>query len=507
MPPHIKLSISQGPSTGREYLFDDRTTCIVGRAPDCTLQLPDDAEHQRTSRHHCLLDINPPDIRVRDFGSRNGTHVNGKSIGQRPKGQSPSEGAKIKFPEHDLQDGDEIKLGNTVFRVELYLPATCSGCSSEIAEDDRAASEVADEVYRCSACRALDQTASYDRRSSDRRTCTRCGRDVSHEVGKLRKGDYVCKACKANPLKIARRMLDAAKTGQRDLAVIEGYSIVRELGRGGMGAVYLARHEDTGEQVALKVMLPAVAASQRAAQMFLRETENTKALHHDRIVRLRDSGCFEGVFFFTLDFCDAGSIAERMEKLGRNLSPVEAGRLILQALDALEYAHCAPIPNVRMKNGSYRPGKGLVHRDLKPDNIFLCRDGRSVSAKIGDFGLAKAFDLAGLSGQTCSGDLSGTPYFMPREQVRNFRCSQPSVDLWAVAATMYFMMTGAPPREFRQDKDVWQTILVCDAVPIRKREPKIPKPLAKVIDAALVEQPRIGFQSASEFRRALDEVL
>ncbi len=160
-----------------------------------------------------------------------------------------------------------------------------------------------------------------------------------------------------------------------------------------------------------------------------------------------------------------------------------------------------------MKDGSYQSGRGLVHRDLKPHNLFLSREKRLLSVKIGDFGLAKAFDLAGLSGQTRSGDLSGTPHFMPREQVLNFKCSRPPVDVWATAATLYYMLTGAVPRDFEPNKDVWQTVLDCDAVPIRKRDRGIPPRLAEVIDAALVERPQIGFQTAGQFKLALESVL
>jgi serine/threonine protein kinase len=214
------------------------------------------------------------------------------------------------------------------------------------------------------------------------------------------------------------------------------------------------------------------------------------------------------VFYFTLELCNAGNAAQLVKRLGRPLSPAEAGPLVLQTLEGLQYAHAAPIPNIRMKDGSYQAGSGLVHRDLKPDNIFLCRQGRApATAKIGDFGLAKAFDLAGLSGQTRSGDLGGTPHFMARQQVLNFKCSQPPVDVWAAAASLYFMLTGAVPRDFPPNKDPWQTVLETDAVPIRRRARGLPKRLAEVIDAALVERPEIGFQTAAEFKRALEAAL
>ena len=103
-------------------------------------------------------------------------------------------------------------------------------------------------------------------------------------------------------------MLDCASTGERKLVAIDGYEIRSELGRGGMGAVYLARHQLSGKEVALKVMLPQVAATPNAAARFLREVEMTKALVHPNIVQLFESGCHLGTFFLTLEYCNLRSV-------------------------------------------------------------------------------------------------------------------------------------------------------------------------------------------------------
>src|ERR1700754_2133023 len=118
----VTLRLIRGRLDRTEYVFDERTTCIIGRASGCAPRLPSDEYHRTVSRHHCLLDVNPPDARIRDFGSLNGTFVNGKKIGQREPHQTPEEGAALPFPEHDLADGDEIRLGETVFRVDIRLP-------------------------------------------------------------------------------------------------------------------------------------------------------------------------------------------------------------------------------------------------------------------------------------------------------------------------------------------------------------------------------------------------
>jgi hypothetical protein len=450
-PATVTLRLIRGRLDRTEYVFDERTTCVVGRARDCAPRLPDDEHHRTISRHHCLLDINPPDVRIRDFGSRNGTYVNGQKIGQREKHQTPEQAAAVAFPEHDLADGDEITLGQTVFRVEVK------------------------------AATARQATKVVSR-------CARCQREIGDEAG-ARSGEYVCAGCQAEPGAVLRLLLDLAHSGARqELAPISGYAILRELGRGGMGAVYLARHETTGDEVALKVMLPKVAASADARSRFLREAAFTKALRHRNIAALYDVGFADGTFYFTIEYCAGGSLDTYLERRGGSLPAGEAVALAAQVLDGLEYAH----------------GQGVVHRDLSPSNILLTNsaDG-AMTAKVSDFGLAKAFDQAGLSGLTRTGTVAGKPLCVPRQQVINFRQVTPAADVWALAACLYRCLSGDYPRDFPSGKDPWLIVLQASPVPIRQRKPGIPGSLADVIDKALREQPEIGFKTAADFKREL----
>lgn len=122
MHPTIKLKMTQGTFPDKEYVFGNRTTLTVGRAPDCYLRLPNDLANGMVSRHHCVFDINPPEIRVRDLGSRNGTFVNGRLIGQRDPQRPPADTITSDQPDHPLREGDEVRIGNTVLRVEV-VPA------------------------------------------------------------------------------------------------------------------------------------------------------------------------------------------------------------------------------------------------------------------------------------------------------------------------------------------------------------------------------------------------
>lgn len=444
----VALRLVQGRLARTEYVFDERTTCILGRAEDCAPRLPSDEYHRTVSRHHCLLDINPPDARIRDFGSRNGTFVNGRKIGQREAHQTPEEGAALSYAEHDLTDGDEIRLGETVFRVDIRLPA----------------GQVTLPLARCA----------------------KCDREVGGEVGG-RPGECLCESCRGEPSAMAEHLMNLAHGGHRELAPIAGYTLLRELGRGGMGAVFLARDDETRREVALKVMLPRVAAGATARARFFREVELTRSLRHPNVARLYDTGFAEGTCYFTTEYCAGGSLDQLLERRGGRLGAAEAVQLAGQALEGLAHAH----------------GEGVVHRDLSPHNILLGDTGGSLVAKVGDFGLAKAFDQAGLSGLTRTGTTAGKPWYMPRQQVINFRNVTPAVDVWAMAACLYHALTGAYPRQFPRGKDPWQVILQTEPVPIRRREPGVPRSLAKVIDEALQENPKSAYQTADELRRAL----
>ena len=229
-------------------------------------------------------------------------------------------------------------------------------------------------------------------------------------------------------------------------------------------------------------------------------------LSHPNVVQMRDYGCSEGTFFFTMEFCDQGDIDSLMEKRGRTLDIDEATGILFEVLDGLEYAHNVKVLS-KLRSGETKEIRGLVHRDLKPSNIFLKSENGSSVAKVADYGLAKAFDTAGLSGQTRTGTATGTPVFMPRQQVVNFKYAKPDVDVWAAAASLYHMLTRRFPRDFKPGKDPWQTVLQTKPVSIRERDSSVPKRLADVIDQALDDSGKLNFKTAAEFKKALQKAL
>jgi serine/threonine protein kinase len=284
---------------------------------------------------------------------------------------------------------------------------------------------------------------------------------------------------------------------------LHGYTVVRQLGEGGMGAVYLLK-DGSGHSVALKVMLRPPGFHPKALDRFAREIANTTQLRHPNLVRLVAAGQFSGTPFYTMEFCAGGSVADLMVEKGV-LSVPRAARITIETLDALEYCHRALIRQVKLADGTLAEARGVVHRDLKPGNIFL--DGSGV-AKVADLGLSKAFELAGLSAVTPREVWGGTPEFQPRQQILNFRDAGPPVDVWAAAASLYAMLTGRAPRDFPAARDPFETIMTTSPVPILKRDGRIPQAIAAVLDEALNDTAtNLRFQSASEFRDTLRNAL
>jgi eukaryotic-like serine/threonine-protein kinase len=285
-----------------------------------------------------------------------------------------------------------------------------------------------------------------------------------------------------NPQQLADLLLKAAKKGKAPRLDIPGYEIEKELGRGGFGVVFRARRLADGVPVAIKVLLPRVAVKPIEVEKFLREMSVTAQLRHENIVKLFDQGHCEGIPWFIMEYCEGGSLWDFIMKHGGKV-PLETARpIMLAALEGLAHAH----------------QQGIVHRDLKPQNILLDRG----IARISDFGLAKNFQQAGLSGLSITGNYAGTPLFMPREQLINFKHLKPVSDVWSMAATFYFMLTGAFPYPFKEKRDPIDVILNEEIVPLEKRDKTLPPKLALWLGACLATDPKKRTPSSGEMLAA-----
>lgn len=486
----VKLKVIAGKMAGKEFIFDRHDIFIFGRSPKCHCHIPDDPY---VSRNHFLLEVNPPECYVRDLGSLNGTYINGHKYGGREYGESPEEAAK-RAREVKLKDGDVIQAGGTVFLVQIEMPAECIECGKEIPKEEREEAKFVGGTYLCRGCR---EKAVRKVAVPKKVFCCVCGKEIPiDEAGGVGRGDYVCADCRNMPREreadILEQILNAFLRGVEKPPEIPDYEIIRQLGHGGMGVVYLARRIKDGAEVALKVMLAKRGrVTEKAVEYFQREMEICRQLQHPNIVAFYEQGYHKGVFYFVMEYCNGGSVDKLMEKRGGWLNLDEAIPIMLQALEGLAYAH----------------ERGYVHRDLKPSNILLVIDGKQRTAKISDFGLAKNFQQAGLSGITATGAYAGTLLFVPREQLLDFKHTRPVSDVFSIGATFYNMLTGKYVYEFSGADDPVHVILEGKVVSIRKRRVKLPDRLADIIDRAISPEPSDRFQTAGEMKDEMVKAL
>ncbi len=451
----VTLLVTAGPIQGRRFEFREHDTFLFGRAPDCHAQL--DASDTSASRHHFLLEVNPPAARLRDLGSLNGTHVNGRRHGGRDRHQTPEEGAQNPHPEVDLKDGDRVRVGGTHFTVDIEAEALCAECGGPIAALEREAAAWIAGTYLCGPCRRHGRTG--------------------RTLGMPRLGS----APGPSPA------IPGPSRTTPMTRIVAGYEVGAFLGKGGMGVVHRARRRSDGKEVALKLVQPTQVADPMARAQVLREVEATRRLRHPNIVELIECGEDGAGFFWTMEYCPAGSVGARVLLQGP-LSTGAAMPLALQALEGLVFAHA----------------DGFVHRAIKPENLLMGPEG---AAKLADFGLAKSFEQAGLSGMTATGASAATLSFMPREQITGFRRLRPVSDVWSLGATLYYMLTGQSPRDFREGKDPLAVVLEGRIIPVREREPRLPEAVAAVVDRALADDPLRRYPTAAELRDALREAL
>jgi serine/threonine-protein kinase len=485
------FSIASGSETGRVFECSGNDIVVVGCAEQAHFRLTGDPY---VSGVHCLFEVHDLDGVVRDLKSTNGTWVNGQRTAAA-----------------ELKTGDSIRIGKTVLKVSAEqdepqrpaLPLTCSSCGASL--DGEAPEAVLDSDPQCAACRARE----LDERERQRHLrvpafCRDCGADVSAVANadgravELRDvATYVCERC------VVRHVARGIR-----LRSVGGYQTLACIGQGGFGEVYSARHDLTGRLVALKTILPSILSSdRRVLTWFKREMAVAEQLVHPNIIRWLDSGASDGAMYFAVEYVDGGDVERLVQtRFDGPLPPRLAVSYAIQALDALDCAH----------------RQGFVHRDIKPSNLMLtgAAGGRD-AVKIGDFGLAKSFIAAGASFLTDAGELRGTPYYMAKEQFLDYRYVGPSVDVYALGVTLYYLLTASMPFDcpspFERNRrglvgdtgtgDLIRMILEDDRIPILSKNPKVPECLAAVVDVAVQRELRDRFETASGLRAELERVL
>ncbi len=276
----VTLHVVAGPQTGRDFTFDQHDTFMIGRSEDAQFCLPQD---RYFSRHHCLLEIAPPQAFLRDLGSTNGTFVNG-----------------MRVETAHLKSGDRIQGGETVLEVEVS-----SGLEEfESTEKNLAGSQPSIVRVNCLNCSI---PASVE---------------ASHPEAEL---TFICDDCRENL--------------KKNPQPIPRYQMIRVIGQGGMGSVMLGRSEADGRAVAIKTLLPEVAVSEQSLKRFMREIEVASSLRHPNIVSYIEHGTHNGLVYLVTEFV-TGMDASRLAKhRGGKLNYNEAVKIIEQTLSALDFAH------------------------------------------------------------------------------------------------------------------------------------------------------------------------
>ncbi len=263
----------------------------------------------------------------------------------------------------------------------------------------------------------------------------------------------------------------------RDVRSLGGYRILRRLGEGGTGAVYLA-YQDGGAQVAIKVLNDRLAANQHYLDRFYREAKIGALLDHPNIVRRLNVGRDQatGKHYLVLEFVDGPSARALLESRGR-LPVGDAVHIALSIARALEYAH----------------SRNIVHRDIKPDNILITRSGVS---KLADLSLARRTDEA--SHLTAARQGFGTTHYMPYEQAINARHADGRSDIYALGATLYHLVTGSVPFPGDNHLEVVEKKNQGDFMPASVLNPEVPLALDRILARMMARQPRDRYQTVSE---------
>ncbi|MDB5349655.1 MAG: stkP 4 [Planctomycetota bacterium] len=270
------------------------------------------------------------------------------------------------------------------------------------------------------------------------------------------------------------------------LPTLPKLTLETELGRGGMGVVYRAKNAQ-GETVAVKTITPAAVASEGVTARFLREAGILRTLDHPGIVKFREIGHADSLVYFVMDYVP-GKDADWVVRQDQPLPIARAVGIATQMLDALSFAHA----------------KGFVHRDVKPKNLLVSTEGGRDTVKLADFGLARLYLDSPLSGLSFTGQIAGTYGYMSPEQITHFREAKPPADLYAAAATLYFLLTAKRVYDFPRNVERQLLMILQDEpVPIRERRPDVPEGLAKVIHRSLKRDPKERFADAAEMRKAL----
>jgi eukaryotic-like serine/threonine-protein kinase len=499
----IELNVINGPCVGKVYRFEEPQGFTFGRAKDCTCPVEND---KTFSRHHFLLEVNPQQVWLRDLGSLNGTYVNGQQVGGRAAGVEAAQAQPGQTVL--LHDGDLIKAGCYELKLKMDTPVFCVDCGTPIPKDQRKAAELPGGAFLCNQCKEKEAAKKVS-------MVNQAGGDIPKNPQNQFKLNQEQRArAEENPGEVIDELLkqffekeaNKKEKNKSEYPEIMGYHIEKKLGEGGFGSVYKATRATDGKLIAIKTILQTRKPEQKEMDMFEREKEISVALRHPNIIRCERCGCWNDIHFIEMEYMEGGCVGKLLEKRGK-LPLDEAMQIMLQSLEGLAFAHDAEL-KLTFADGR-RTIKGIIHRDLKPPNILLAGAPGNWTAKVSDFGLAKAFSEAGMTkgGITGAGMSVGSAPYMAPEHLTNYRNLKPATDVFEMAATFYHMLTGYYVWNFRKGVDNFVVILQETPDPIRNLNGSIPTKVAAVLDKSLSRKPEARYRNGKEMLEALKKAL
>lgn len=478
-----ELRFVHGVRAGQRVFLDDNQTVVLGRGTETNCRIQDPS----ISRRHCQITNCPQGLLIADLGSSNGTFVNGQPVTHW----------------RALNPNDQVVLGHNQVEIQMAQPMAGAGMAPPV---NQAMSQVGmmgmgqpgmgqpgmpqpamggANPYLANASQNFQGGLPQQQSFAQPNLGMMQQSFAQPGMGMMQQSF----AGGQPPGPAAPPPAMVATQGPRpdfDPNMVEGYIIESKLGQGAFGAVYKAISQRNGHMVALKTIRPQLVQNEKDVRRFFREAGTGATLVHPNIIRIYDAGESRGCHYIAMEFVDGRDVNSLIEQYGR----IDIGytlRVGIQIANALQHAY----------------ERSIVHRDIKPENILVTAQGQ---AKLVDFGLAKNFQQAGVSGLTAPGEGMGTLAYMPPEQLDNALMADQRSDIYSLGATLYHMLTGQRPFNEKTTRKFIMKILNEMPVPIREQNPQVPQELEQIIDKAMSKEPEDRYQTPAEMERELNEV-
>lgn len=487
-------------------MVEDNQTIVLGRGTDTHCRIHDPS----ISRRHCQITNCAQGLLIADLGSSNGTFVNGQPIShwvalnngdQIVLGQNQIEilGATPNVPQQSfVQGGQYSQAGNFMqsqaghIGQNMHNPMQGSMAGMNMHGSMGAGNMQQMGNPQMGSMAGMNMHGSMGAGNMQQ---------MGHQMGSMAGNMNAMAGSMAGHMGSMGSMGSmAGMTGTQmggmppmqqqqldfDPHMVEGYVIESKLGQGAFGAVFRAVQQQSNQVVALKTVRPQLVQNEKDIARFFREAKAGAALVHPNIIRIYDAGESRGCYYIAMEYVEGRECGKLIEQYGR-IGIGYSLRVGIQIANALQHAF----------------EQSIVHRDIKPENILVTSQGQ---AKLVDFGLAKNFQQAGVSGLTAPGEGMGTLAYMPPEQLDNALMADQRSDIYSLGATIYHMISGNRPFNEKTTRKFIMKILNKMPTPLSELNPSVPQHLEEILEKAMAKDPTDRYQEPQEFETELREI-